>query len=278
MTVEDVASPFDTGLVAEVPLNDTPLVAVLCQVRFPRTLAGLPGLLTSGTLQSALQGLYPYAEVQQSFEFVPQAGSAPASRQGNDVWKFTDATEKWELTVAGDNVGFSTRAYKSRADFLEKLQASLKVIQEVVKPPGVGRVGVRYLNRVDETDRLEEWLRHLSASARGILTALDGSQAALVEHALSEVLYRWDDTTVGLQGRWGVLPAGAILDPVMPPSSHRSWVLDVDAFDDGGTMEFNSKDLGARIEELAARAYRFFRWVVTPAGIERFGVDKSRSL
>jgi uncharacterized protein (TIGR04255 family) len=58
----------------------------------------------------------------------------------------------------------------------------------------------------------------------------------------------------------------------MPPSADQSWVLDLDVYREGAT-EFSAEGIVAELAKLSKRAYRFFRWAITPEGLKQFGTS-----
>ena len=274
MAPERVPSPFFAGPVAETPLERTPLVAVIVQVRFPMAVSRIQGALKNGDLQSELSEDFPFANQQDSFNFLIQPGQPPVPQQGPPTWVLQDESGAWTCNVAADSISLTSAQYESRADVVMRSQRLFSSVERVARPPKANRVGVRYLNRVEEPAS-DNWLQTLAVGARGILSELQAEDRLNVETSFSQVLYHWSGTASQLQGRWGVLPPYAAIDAAMPPVSKESWVLDIDSF---STEErgFRSLEISNVVGELASRAYTFFRWVVTPEGLTRFRPVEAR--
>ena len=93
-----------------------------------------------------------------------------------------------------------------------------------------------------------------------------------VEHSMTEA--RCKTLEGGLLARWGLMPEGLTHDPAsMPAADQVAWLLDIDSYDDTleGKDVFNTKDLRATAESLAARAYTFFMWSVQDEFLNAFG-------
>lgn len=270
MDLEPVTSPFALEPLPEVSLGSTPLVAVLFQARFPMQVSKLHHALRVGELQDALADEYPFANQQDSFNFLVQPGQPPVPQQGPPTWVLQDESETWTCNISADSVALTSSKYASRRDFVERAERLLAAIESIAAPPRINRLGIRYLNRVENPDSaVTSWTRTLATGARGILSVVEAGDRPNIQTSISHVQYKWPDSEEQLQGRWGILPPGAVIDASMPPSPHESWVLDIDCYAEA-EASFSAKPLAARMDDLAARAYRFFRWVVSPESLARF--------
>jgi uncharacterized protein (TIGR04255 family) len=269
MVLERLNSPFDESPVPEVPLALTPLVSVLYQVRFPARVSKLERALEKGDLQDRLSGQYPYSQQQETFNLVIQPGRAAEPQPGAAVWTLQSADQAWTCSISPDSIALTTSAYLSRLDFVDRARMLLNAVEEIAAPPRADRVGVRYLNRVaDPYADGGAWLNTLTHESQGILAVVSPGESSNIVSAISQVLYSWSSSTK-LQCRWAVLPPQGLIDASMPPIPQPSWVLDIDAFREEA-VDFSGDDISASIADLAQRAYRFFRWVLTPESLERF--------
>lgn len=268
MTEFTVESPFGNELVAEVPLTDAPLVRVLSQVRFPRLAALAAGEDTANAFAAAMGADYPILNEQRevSVTITPEGVTqAPGTAR---VWQLRSADEQWQVSFGDSFLTVDTAAYTSREDFAASVLNAWRCFVDVVRPPFVERVGVRYINRVADAATLNDLPTLVRPEALGgVMVALAGDVS--LSHSMHEALYHLDERN-GLQARWGVLPPGAVLDPTLPPVPETSWVLDLDAFR-VGRNDVDPGQVGEHVEQLAERAYRYFRWVVTPEFLTRFG-------
>jgi uncharacterized protein (TIGR04255 family) len=171
--------------------------------------------------------------------------------------------------LAPDSVSLHTTAYESRSKFLARTEALLRIVQDLTMAPAISRLGLRYTNRVESAEAIENLLPHLAVEAQGIIPL---TKVSLLHHAMNEVAYAWPVSGHQIQARWGVLPSGTVLDAAMPPSADQSWVLDLDVYREGAT-EFSAEGIVAELAKLSERAYRFFRWAITPEGLKQFGAS-----
>lgn len=266
--MENVAEPFALAPVDEVHLRKSPLAMVLWQIRFPGEASRLVRALDTRELQSNLAEAYPFAHQQPTFGLVIRPGQPPEQQQGPAVWNLQSSERDWVCTLAGESIGLTTTSYDSRSDFITRSKSLLSAVHDAASPPEVARIGVRYINRLERPNDDPEWMKHLARGARGILAAVPDDERSGVTASLSQVTYRWEDGVV-LQARWGLLPKEAITDGSIPPIDEEAWILDVDiSREDRITYEVGG--LADQISDLAERAYRFFRWVVTPESLIRF--------
>lgn len=261
-------SPFGDEQVAEVPLKTAPLVRVLSQIRFPRLAALATREDSANAFAAAMAVDYPILTEQREVAVTITPEGATQSPGGARVWQLRSADEAWQVSFTDSFLAVDTSAYTSREDFRDRVVEVWGRFVEVVAPPFIERVGVRYVNRVDDPATLADLAALVRQEALGGATlALNGG--VQLSHSMHEALYNLDALN-GLQARWGILPPGAVLDPTLQPVQTVSWVLDLDAFrlGRGGT---STEDVAGPVEQLAERAYRYFRWVVTSAFLERFG-------
>ena len=248
---------------AEVPLKDTPLVRVIAQVRFPEVLS-IEQRDVVAPFQAALRATYPVLRQEQVQNLLlTEAGFAPAKSQV--AWRFSDTEGHWRVSLTPGFLAIETTKYASRADFVERLRTVVTQLEEHFSPPLIDRIGVRYIDRITgaAVDEIKELVR---PEVRGINGTLAEAHAS---HAMSESLFKLPKAQ--LLARWGLLPAGATVDPgALEPVAERSWILDLDMFS-LTSSKFSVDRVATDVEEFAARIYTVFRWAVTDAFLKRYG-------
>lgn len=265
-----VDSPFGDEDITEVPLRDAPLARVLAQVRFPRLASLAAGDDAANAYASAMGRQYPILNEQREMGLTISPEGVTPTQGTARVWQLRSADQQWQVSFADAFLAVDTAAYRSREEFAARVVDAWRVFVEVVAPPFIERIGVRYINRVVDDVLLSELPALVRTEALGGLSAALPSGVKLA-HSMHESLYQFDELN-GLQARWGLLPAGASLDPTLPAVPTVSWVLDLDAFR-MGQAPVDAAEVGAQVEHLAERAYRYFRWVTTPQFLTRFGGD-----
>ncbi|WP_306205176.1 TIGR04255 family protein [Actinoplanes sp. RD1] len=265
-----VADPFGSEPVAEVPLAGAPLARVLTQVRFPRLTALATGPETAHAFAAAMSRDFPILQERREVAVtITPEGVSPAAGAAQ-VWQLQSADERWQVSFGDTFLALHTSAYSSRTEFVARLVEAWQQFTDVVRPPFVERIGLRYINRLEHPSALGELPALIRADALGEVGAVVGGRARLT-HSIHEALYHLDDAN-GLQARWGLLPGGALLDPALPPVDGSSWVLDLDSFRQG-RHDVAPEEVEQHLYELAERAYRYFRWMVTPYFLTRFRGD-----
>lgn len=264
-----VTDPFALEPVTEVPLTRTPLEIVLFQVSFgqPLTALGLPTVRDQ--IAERLRREYPYSVQRPVMEILIQPGREPEQRQSTSIsLDLTDATRAWTVSVGEDSFSLTTRNYESRDDLLTRSRTLFEVIADVVEPPPIARLGIRYINRLKGTQEIDRLLRELNPSVSAAqLAAKESDSNGRVVHAMQDIAYEWFDRSRRIQARWGQLPENSVHEAMLSIIPEISWVLDVDSISDE-QIEFRTEALLMKLSELAEGAYRIFRWAFTPEALE----------
>jgi uncharacterized protein (TIGR04255 family) len=195
---------------------------------------------------------------QQAAVLVGPDGQITTAESGH-LWRFDERPEGWQVALAPDFVALSTSRYTRRRDFLDRFTAILTSVQRELRVRFCERLGVRYVDRVEDPlalGRLQDLLR---PEVLGTLVTDPGDGVELI-HEFADATFQLPDG-LELHGRWGLLPALATFDPAIAAADTRSWVLDLDAYT-REPMPFEPMALGARTEAGCERIYRFFRWAV----------------
>lgn len=250
--------PFTLDPVPEIHLARAPLEKVLTQVQFSLT----PELVSDEAEARLANELhrYPVRRRGQSLNVTINPATATIENKVVTTRIFTDPSQSWVVTVMETAVGIETTAYNSRDDFCDRARELFQAVAAVAAPPVVDRVGMRYIDRVQEADDLAR----LNDLVNPRLRVLDGAVATPleVEYSVSDTIIRVADDE-RLKVRTGLLPPGAAFDPVLRPISQPSWVLDLDIFTTAGGFAFDPDALDARIRQYAEHIYSFFRWATT---------------
>lgn len=251
--------------VSKVRLKDAPLVKVLAQVRYPRPL-DFSDENTFEQIGRKLVSSYPVGRKVQatSLLITPEGIKQEPTAEMN--WTYQSISGDWQITASSQFVSLETSSYKSRNEFCDRLHEAIEAISTVIHPPVYDRLGVRYINRLEGTDVLADLhkLVHPVAQA-GLAIPHDGLQ---VQHSLCDTVFIEGNSHI--QARWGWLPAGAVIDATALPPPVPYWLLDIDSFTgSGGPFEVDVLDSLAR--NLAGRAYKLFRWMITDEFVDRFG-------
>ncbi|WP_172721030.1 TIGR04255 family protein [Pseudooceanicola lipolyticus] len=252
-----------------VPLSNAPLVRVLGQVKFPR-IAKISEETYIADFQEAIRGEYPHFQhdMIQGLDIVLVGNELKPRQLTTFVWRFFDASRALRVSLGPDAITLETGKYESRNDFLARFEFILEKLFETIRPSLVERVGFRYVDRLQASDDLETLPELVHPELLNVL------QSGLVQHIDISMTEITGTTKEGkIIARYGLAPPQYSHDPEMaPPVSEKSWVLDVDSYSTNcAGQSFDTQMLCSELDNVAARAYAFFRWSVTEKFLERFG-------
>jgi uncharacterized protein (TIGR04255 family) len=263
-----------------------PLAQALAQVRFP-VRARLQSLKGIAPVQEQLDDLFPFmqqAQVQQLQLVIGPGAPASAAGESTQHWVFTDdAGSTLELAPDTATLAMDHR-YQGVEDFSNRFRA---VLEALAGPAGVRRctrLGVRFLNVAvvppgrDDT-AWRDWFRPELVGWIGSNIFSPGTTlvASIMQTQLSaSPVGDLSGPPVDVQGvvRHGYVPPGTLLPGVPPlPLERQGYLLDLDLFIDA-PQRLDAADLSAQFGVLHQQIDRFFRWTLTPAGEEYFGLEE----
>jgi uncharacterized protein (TIGR04255 family) len=261
---DELCDPFNGEAPPSVPLPRTPLTSVLAQVRFPEVLSiSRPDFIAD--FQERIRGRFPIS--QQEASVAIHVSAEGAQHKTVPHWRFLDRKSEWRLSLTTSFIALETRAYTNRPDFKERLKEILVALQSTINPGLVGRVGVRYVDRVygQAFDKIDLLIR---SEMLGINV---GEVRAGIQRTMNEALCKTKEGS--LLARWGVMPAEHTHDlEMMPPIKHRSWFLDIDSFREQPQFSsFDPNEISDLTHTLATRSYAFFRWAVKNELLREYG-------
>lgn len=262
-----VETPFGPP-VEEIPLPGTPLVLALAQVRFPPIVSIETSEAFIASFQEQIRGEYPILKPDDEVA-VLIGPEGPVERERHRVWRFSQHKGNWQVALTKDFIALSTDKYTSRADFLGRLETLLAALQGTIAPRVCTRLGIRYLDRITDHERLSKISALVKDPIRGAARLSLGEPDVIETHGLSDHLYRLPDESA-LHARWGFLPRGATFDTAIDPADDESWVLDLDAYSTEPS-DWSTDGLVERSRIFSERIYRYFRWAVTDEFLTEHG-------
>ncbi|MCK2166397.1 TIGR04255 family protein [Thalassospira xiamenensis] len=260
---------------AEVALGRSPLVKVLCQVRFPLQLS-IRNDDQVARFQEELRKDYPFLNKEMVHSFRVEGHQVQGGAESAVLWRFDDRKidYDWRITLSTEFVTLETGKYLSRQDFVERLRKVILAVENVFSPGGATRIGLRYVNHISGNDMSSlEYL--LNPPVLGILSSSSDECLPLrkaVMHSITEAMFEADEGR--LQAKWGKLPALATHDPaVLRPIDSDSWIFDFDMFSTE-ILEFDADKIIEICESFSKRVYYVFRLMVKTSFLEHFGGDE----
>lgn len=266
------ANPLSAAAPTEIPLANAPLAKVIAQVRFPEVLA-VEAPETAAKFQAAISHTYGVLSREQGFSSqfllgVPAQMGMPIQTRAMTHWRFADAPTDWQwrVTLTSQFLTLEVTRYTSRTEFFQRFEMLLEALQTLVKPTMTLRLGVRYVNRIEFTQRAE-----IATLVRPeIAGVLATDISAHVGHMQCETLLAVQEEGCQIAVRCGVVPGDALVEGLEAPFGKDWFLLDFDVFDTkaGG---FDAQATAARAKAFAQRSYGFFRWAVTDEFLRRYG-------
>ena len=129
----------------------SPLVEVICQLRFPTILS--IGSQEPAAFQEAIRREFPRYAVRQEQpapRVVGAGGPAPKLEAQPPVtnYNFVSADGLWKLNLTKDFIALSTLGYHCWEDFAQRLDKPLASFIQLYQPAFFERIGLRYVNAV----------------------------------------------------------------------------------------------------------------------------------
>jgi uncharacterized protein (TIGR04255 family) len=159
-------------------LERAPLKLVVCQARYPRKLAAVDlevGLAVQRALGGADRWRLDEAQSQLilSLAVSQVQGGAPAATplDTQPGWQLMADEGAWTVTILPQSVSLETTRYENWAHFSDRFSALLVAVQAAVHPGAEERLGLRYVNRIEEP-RVESagaWARWIRPEVLGIV-------------------------------------------------------------------------------------------------------------
>lgn len=269
--------------VSRYRLQRPPLAQALAEVRYPARalLQTADGIVP---LQERLLSTFPYMEEEQSQQVRLVVGSevtAPPDVQPQRIWRFSDDAG-WTLRVASANTILSVGAeYADFGEFQTRLLTVLTALHELAALPRCDRLGLRYVDIAQvtpgEEDAWRTWFRPELAgwSTGGLLADNTRVRTTITQtHLDAPPLVEGGDTPLDVQAliRHGYVPAQSVI-PALAPIENPGFLLDLDLFVEGH-QPFDPERLTGQVVALHDQIDRFFRWALTPAGEDYFGLEE----
>jgi uncharacterized protein (TIGR04255 family) len=254
--------PFGRGTIEEVHLPRAPLVAAIAQIRFPKS----PELASDAYLarvRERLKAVYPILREERTVSILVGSPAVQSGPPADRIWRFKSRDETWQVSLSETFAALDTSAYKDREDFCSRFDEVVETIAQVLAPPMVDRLGLRYHNRL-AGESLSELDRFVSQPLLGLSQAV--AEPAKLLQSLTQAQFRLDDIDIVV--RHGLLPANAIVDPSFKPMPEPTWMLDLDVYKES-KRDFTPSDIGQDARRFADIAYRFFRWATTDVLVAR---------
>ncbi len=234
----------------DVQLENSPLIEVLCQVRFPPILR-IAGEEPPSEFQEHIRSQFPQVGLEHGFVVrIPKPGieETPVAKPQSKIYRFRTPNEQTTISLAVDFYALSSKDYTNWEDFAQYLSLTHKAVQSVYAPAYATRIGLRYINRLTPVNTGFNTIDDLLELLRPRLTAQWRSEAWSDPVEMRCRLVFTDDS------------AKFILDTRYGEEEEQPFfLLDFDYYEEG---QLNLDDLIERCHRYNEVIYRAFRWCV----------------
>lgn len=157
-------------------LNKQPLTLILSEFRFSKVLKMREFI---PDIQERLRLEYPLFE-EKSGQSIEVHSIGVKVGEGSNKWIFSSADHTQSIVIDEDRLVFFSTFYNRFPDFKDQCMSALSIIQEIVSPGLLLRVGLRYNDSVipEEGESLEEYIESPWIPP----TLLSGKNNVLVYH------------------------------------------------------------------------------------------------
>jgi uncharacterized protein (TIGR04255 family) len=210
-------------------LPAAPLQLALAQVRFAPVFA-IEDPARRSSFQERLGSQYQLEAREQK-----------SDGESGGLWFFRDGERNWTVSLTPGSLGLEAKTYHDFDDFAGELGRVLRETAEIFSPQTEVRLGVRYINRIED-DRLGK--RGIDFFVKSALTAPVGELGADLAYSLCELRFRE-------QGTWLALRHGL--------TKKDTYLLDFDNFVEG-ERDFAPAEIVKRVEDYHGLIERLFAW------------------
>jgi uncharacterized protein (TIGR04255 family) len=262
-----VETPFGDKPLEEIDLPSAPLVKVIAQLRYPQ-LASMADDTVARTFARLVSKDYPIIQEAREVNLIIGVGAPGQQEQlTRPVWRLQNTDGDLTVTLGQTSLALETTAYRERREFCASFINLAQTFMGCASPPRFERLGIRYVNRIATPETLAKVTTLVRPEIIGIGT-LELPSNMTLHHALIEAQFDHGSST--LLTKSGFLPPGGTVDPSMPPVETNSWILDIDSFM-SGALPASESEIESTLNDLAKRAYRFFRYCVSDDFLDIFG-------
>lgn len=239
----------------------SPLLEVICQLRFPAILS--IGEKEPAEFQESIRAAFPQYQKRQDQpapKVTPGPNGTPTVQQQQPVtnYHFVSEDGRWRLNLTNSFIALTCRRYDSWEEFARILDQALANFIRIYEPAYFERVGLRYMNAISRKELGLEgtpWKELLTPAVLGMMAEEDVQEQAVGRCTM--------DVDVGLAGgcRLKMRSApGMIRRPGQPEDKETRWILDID-LSTGGKVPV--KQSAPALQMLHMHATPIFRNAVT---------------
>ena len=153
--------PIDSGEV----FPNAPLALVAAEVRYPAVAEGALSMAVHRRIRDALGPDWViHNETAQTFEAGLGAAGPQASVRSETIGRITSRRRTRIITARPENFTVEVVDYVRFDDFRSLLERAAAAVETVLRPDGISRVGLRYIDEVSVPEAQPHWDRWLAPS------------------------------------------------------------------------------------------------------------------
>ena len=214
-------------------------------------------------------------DTTQTLEAGVGAAGAQASLRSETVGRITLRPRTRIITARPDSFNVEVVDYVSFADFRDLLERASAAVEKVLRPDGIARVGLRYIDEISVPGPVPQWRRWLDPSLmspgrRAGLTPVEWTGAVQYQVAPDQSLVLRYGPSAGP----AVSPEGPLRRPRVPEG--RIFVLDFDSsWQPSDIPEFTARGIVEAADRLHSPLRGLFDSLLQPSLLELFRKDPS---
>lgn len=248
-------------------MPNAPLELVLVQIRWPehgRFTRDFRALALD--LGDRLDNFPLFNEITETGMQITPEGVTPISGETAYQWRSVDDVWCVHLTKRFVSIFCSRHENYKFSELQEHLSKVTELLGEVLQVRTIERIGIRYVNRITDTDLLATLSEVFDPAILGFTQLDTTSGTAELISSFNQAVYRAGDAS--LHVRTGKLAPGDTVDPAVVPVDKDSWVLDLDASSEQ-RAPYEIKHVAEKTGQLADAAYDFFKSILLEGAEQR---------
>jgi uncharacterized protein (TIGR04255 family) len=246
--------------IERVIYNKKPLDTVICQVRFPSILK-IDTEIPSGfqeRVRSEYSNLSETPPVILDFQVgnqqnIPSEELRQLLKTEGKNYEFASEDNKWKVNLTRNFVSLSTKDYVKWEGFRERLVSILSALNDIYKPIGFSRIGLRYIDVIVRSKFNMEtvsWNELIQSHLLGVLGLPELKDRVRRSDAIFEIELKDGEGTARVLTR--TVQAA--------DSREQCFMIDSDFFT---TKKTNIDGVLNTLDFFNVRATRLFRWCIT---------------
>ena len=242
-----------------VRYQNTPIVEVICQLRFPTILS--IGTKEPAEFQDMIRKTFPrYSKkmTKQPPKVMNGPGGVKVEQQPDEVnYHFISADNQWKVNLTTGFIAVSTTAYTTWEEFAGKLDEALVCFIKVYEPAFFERIGFRYINAISRKELGVEdcsFSDLIQPAYLGLMAEEDVNERAFVSAAQNVLVKLPGGCSLKLHCGPGMIKRDNI------PDNETKFIMDIDVFMEGNV---EMKHSAGALNTVHINANRVFRNAIT---------------